>query len=602
MRQASTTWWTKAVQNRMIALIMAMVVIVPFLASPATAYNSSRGAAALVIEVFGLALLVTLVWRARYQITSSDVVTFLKTGANTPVLLFLLLVCASAIFSPQRGFSLQEALRIGCGALVYFVVAYQFRRSEHITRLVDILTWVAIGAAFISCVEFGSTADEQQYATGLFGDHQLLGSFMMILLPLVGVTAITERAPTRKLIAQVATVLTVVALLLSHSRSAWIGSAVGMTALGILALVLNSNRGKYSHRKHEAVLPLGLLAVAIGFFFLVSPQAASIVDRAQTLTHARTTRGWQYRERMWMGALQMVKEHPLTGVGVGLFPYREQQFTNSGAPIYSIRNAQNGDLKRPSLSEQAHNSYLQTAAELGLPGLLLFIAIPLSFLIFGVIRVRTMDEGIRRTVLLSAIGAVVAFVVDAAGSPAWQLGQVSLFFWVILGLGVGSLRPRSKHYTPRSEEVTPEVSPYQRFARFASVAGAIGGLALLPSVNYACQTDYTDPTGATLTPKDATISVGLKGTAGTFETYTLQVTFSGTGNQLFDVTDCAATTFTANPGTPEFQWTPTKNVYQAGPKKGDIGTTNITGSFTQNGVTVSDTTTLTVQLPTIGGP
>ena len=193
MRHSSVTWWTRALQNRMIALIMAMVVIVPFFATPAAASSSSRGAAALVIEIFGLLLLVTLCWRARYNIAGSDVVTFLKTGANAPALLFLLLVFGSVAFSPQKGFSIQEALRIGCGVLVYFVIAYQFRRSEHIARLVDILIWTAIGASLISFIEYGSTSDEQQYAVGLFGDHQLFGSFLMLLLPIVGVAAITDR-------------------------------------------------------------------------------------------------------------------------------------------------------------------------------------------------------------------------------------------------------------------------------------------------------------------------------------------------------------------------------------------------------------------------
>src|SRR6476646_222238 len=90
---SSTSWWTKAVQNRMIALVMAMVVVVPFLATPME--GGSRGVAALIIEVFALLLMVALLWRSRYDFSREDVIKFFKTGANTPALLFLLLILGS---------------------------------------------------------------------------------------------------------------------------------------------------------------------------------------------------------------------------------------------------------------------------------------------------------------------------------------------------------------------------------------------------------------------------------------------------------------------------------------------------------------------------
>jgi len=38
---------------------------------------------------------------------------------------------------------------------------------------------------------------------------------------------------------------------------------------------------------------------------------------------------------------------------------------------------------------------------------------------------------------------VIGFIVDAIGNPAWQFAQVSMFLWLVLGLGVACMRPRT---------------------------------------------------------------------------------------------------------------------------------------------------------------
>jgi hypothetical protein len=296
-------------------LVLAMVIIVPFVATPAD--NGSRGMAALAFEGMSILLLGFLLWKARWKNSKEDIVNFFKTSANLPVLLFLGLSIVSAMFSPHKAYSIQEVLRLGAGVLVYFTVAYHFRRSEQLMKLVDVLMFVAIGSACIGFAQYGLGAEEQRLATGVFGDHQLYGSFMAILLPMVGVVAISERDPNRQLIAQIAAVLTTAALLLSYSRSAWIGCAGGLTALGLLALYMATRKNqKLSGRKHEVILPLMMLVVSVGFFLLISPNTGGFMKRASTLGNASAEQGWQYRQQAWHGAEMMIKERPLLSVEI----------------------------------------------------------------------------------------------------------------------------------------------------------------------------------------------------------------------------------------------------------------------------------------------
>jgi hypothetical protein len=385
--------------------------------------------------------------------------------------------------------------------------------------------------------------------------------------------------------------MSIVALLLAQSRSAWIGTAAGVTVLGVIFLWTASKRRHFVQRKHEIVMPAMLLVVALGFFFLVSPEAGNIGNRIQSTVNAHSS-AVEYRAQLAAGAIKMIKDRPIVGQGVGLYSLYQERYTNSGMMSWMLHDKQ-GNYVRPSMGEMAHDLYLQTAAELGIPGAIVFFCIPLFFLAGGLRKVSTMDAGIRRSVMLAAIASTVAFAVDAAGSPSWQYGQVSLFFWIVLGLGVGSLRPRNKHYSSALEiDEKAEIrtmTPALGFMRGAAVlAGITLAIVMLPSLVYAGGNTYGTPEHADIEPKNQTIFSFQS------ETYSLTVTFSS--GAVVDVTqDVPQTVFSVSVPHQGSLGTPATNndTYTAslGPE-----VVTITGTYTQTGSPpVSDSTPLNVE-------
>src|SRR3712207_9154605 len=67
-----------------------------------------RSIAALTYEAFALVLLTVLIWRGRWDLRRENVVTFLRTGANVPLLLFLALATLSCALSPNQILGVQE--------------------------------------------------------------------------------------------------------------------------------------------------------------------------------------------------------------------------------------------------------------------------------------------------------------------------------------------------------------------------------------------------------------------------------------------------------------------------------------------------------------
>lgn len=71
------------------------------------------------------------------------------------------------------------------------------------------------------------------------------------------------------------------------------------------------------------------------------------------------------RLKIWEQTLRMIKDHPITGVGIGNFEYSTQRYR---FPI----DREMGRYGR--VYRDAHNSYLQVAAEIGLPGAAFLLA------------------------------------------------------------------------------------------------------------------------------------------------------------------------------------------------------------------------------------
>ena len=496
------SWLGQALHNKIIAVVLTMIIAVPLLAAPAD--YSLTGIAALTLETFALVLMAMLLWRSKWDLRPQQLSTFAKTSANVPLLLLLGWVALSAFLSPYKIFSIQYLLQIGAGAMLYFAVTYQFRQSKHLSMLADVLLGLAMVVAIGGLA--GYQFFDQARASGFFGNYQPLASLTMLLLPIVAALAIGDKKTKRQIVAQITLVLMVGCLLLTQVRSAWMGSITGLLMLALLASRVSERVEEKSlrrqskaagaglswkTRKDQFVLPALLAVLAMGFVVTMNAQNGAVVQRASTLSQLGTDHSWQARVGdSWQGALQMIEQRPLTGWGAGLFPFYQHQFTHQGTAIDP-----SGTGVRISMFEQAHNFYLQTAAELGLIGLGLMLAVLICFWTAAWRRIPTMEAGIRRTLLMAATAASVGFAFDAVSSPSWQYAQTSMFLWLVLGIGTSCLRPRLRHEANEAETAQLMTRRATWVARPAAVGLFLLFTTLLPTA-YSSAQDIYPPTGS----------------------------------------------------------------------------------------------------------
>jgi hypothetical protein len=211
-----------------------------------------------------------------------------------------------------------------------------------------------------------------------------------------------------------------------------VAAVAALLALGALAWRTAPPRLTGARRSYLAALPLIGTCAALAGFLVLSGAMPAISARVASLLRARDDADFVWRIQMGQASQELIRARALFGWGIGTFPL-EQSRTFPGALPRSVLRREG-----PSLSEEAHNEYLQTAVELGITGLGLHLWMLAAFFATGLRALRRRGAGFRRLVLMGCLAAVVGQAVDALANPAWRFADVSLLFWLMMGLGMAA--------------------------------------------------------------------------------------------------------------------------------------------------------------------
>ena len=247
-------------------------------------------------------------------------------------------------------------------------------------------------------------------------------------------------------------------------RSAWIGATavlaaslwINGTRVALLAAVLVlAGTTVWFARGRLQWRALGYPAI-IGFVVLATGLAGTTYYRFNTSWDQDTAlSAVDYRFMFNETALRMFASAPAFGVGIDQYYLRSEQF----APEALLP-----DFPRVP----AHNPFLQTAAELGVVGL-----IPFTWMIAAALwaALRAVRVRARDPVLFGTLAGLTAFLITSASSGHPLLIEVTAYpFWITLGLAAG-LAARAPAGKLRAE--TAATFPGARWARPCIVVGLL---------------------------------------------------------------------------------------------------------------------------------
>jgi O-antigen ligase len=197
--------------------------------------------------------------------------------------------------------------------------------------------------------------------------------------------------------------LLIAALVMTHTRGAWIGFAAGA------ALILGC-------RQKRLLLALPVVAVAV---FLAAPEAVRVRIRSIIDPQDVTARERLY---MWGSGVQIVRDHPWTGVGINGVKSVYQAYKHPNA----VRD------QRPHL----HSNLFQIAAERGLIGVACWLWIWVAFYgqAWTIFRVRGPDTPRASALVVGSLASITGFHVAGLFEFTFGDSEVIMLVYFLMAL------------------------------------------------------------------------------------------------------------------------------------------------------------------------
>jgi hypothetical protein len=384
-----------------------------------------------ILPFAGLAL-AGLVWGCRWIDRGRPSISTHLDGANV-ILAGMTLVGLAVSVDPALSSS--KVWGLALGFIVFYAVANGLRGQDRIIqggRLLGGLALLLAVASFfgtdwgsVRLVDLPALYDRLPTlirgvpgsgvprASDLFHPRQV-GAMMGLCLP-VFAALLWGRGSRLRLAALLVCLVTGSVMLLTQSAQAILGAAVGVA----LALIW---------RWRWALLLIPLVAVAAGW------GAAQVgPDRLRNTFFSEDNAigiAVVLRLDMWSRALAMLGDRPLTGIGINTFPTIQSAFY----PGYAI-----------GPEPHAHNQYLQTALDLGVPGLFAWVWLIGAFYVavWRRLSVRTPagDDPTYRALMAGLACGVTSFLIHGL-FDAVTLGAKPIFLlWAMFGLVSASPQP-----------------------------------------------------------------------------------------------------------------------------------------------------------------
>ena len=345
-----------------------------------------------------------------------------KTKVDMPIVLFSIIIIISTITSISPVDSLRDlALHIG-GLCFLFVMINSVNKRQDFNIIVTVLVFSATLVALYGLYQFvvGVEVDKAWLDVknnpgittrvySVFNNPNILAEYLVMIIPLSVSLFWYSKKLSKKIIFLGTTLIMVLALVLTSSRGGWIGFA--FSALVFILLI-------------EKRLLLTLIPITIGGLFLLPD---SIINRIMSIANLSDSSN-AYRITMWEITSEIIRDYWVAGVGFGHLPFKQTFETYI----------------RTMPTFHAHNTYLETAAEMGIPGLLAFLLFLFVLFKYGIKELVKQDDKYIRVMSAGVLSGLAGVLFHGLVENILYLPRIIFTFWIMVSLVLTMLRIRKQ--------------------------------------------------------------------------------------------------------------------------------------------------------------
>ncbi|WP_366924537.1 O-antigen ligase family protein [Metallumcola ferriviriculae] len=250
--------------------------------------------------------------------------------------------------------SMRDFLWLLNSGLVFYIVSHADLKEDEVIR---IFRTACYGAALIAVMSIWQhyVLHQRTYFTLHNANH--LAGYLIFYLPILIGFKYGKRVDQRFFWGILATVVST-ALVVTYTRGGWIAAIISLVVMAVMK---------------DKKLLIFLIIYIMAYTWLFTPvgnrdifvtNGMAVGDRALSILKEHETANGQYRIQLWLTALQMFRDNPMDGVGIG-------NYYN----LHDIYLAKYPYLDRGRPARNPHSSFLKILAETGIIGFALFMGL-----------------------------------------------------------------------------------------------------------------------------------------------------------------------------------------------------------------------------------
>jgi len=335
--------------------------------------------------------------------------------------LFTVVSAASALWSVSLYWTFRATAWACLAAVFYALAAERCRNRKFMARGLASIAITGVAVAALSVLQlagpgqllFPRFAGNPQIMYSTFGNDSIVAGYLVVAGPLLVAYVLVESRRRMAAAAMGATLLVTYTLLALQTRGAWI--ALVLAAVCVLGTLVFTDRRALAGK---ALRPLAITVCALVVFAVVQATVLGTATGGTTLiervrsTFDRSQPGVADRVKMALAAGHIIMDHPVAGTGAGTFGFLAPRYQGE---VYEEHDAAAMFIPSQEHPFSVHNEYVQTVAEMGLPGLVAMLVLLVSGAgaVTRVWRLSGMDNPDRDLLVCGGTGTILAVAVLA---------------------------------------------------------------------------------------------------------------------------------------------------------------------------------------------
>lgn len=337
-------------------------------------------------------------------------------------ILFSIISCISTFSSVNPGAGMFETARQFVMLVLLGLCLLLFiKEPDAVTKVCKAIAVAAILQSLVGILQFYEVAfteipgAEGAEPFGLMANRNLFGSAQMLVIPFVLYLIYTGNKFWRA-VCIISFILLSYSLILSQTRSAWLGTmAILLTSLVLAIVIIRKNIKKWLLNYTIAIViiaGIGILAVVTDkegkLSSSIKERMGSIIGYTQKTENAdsmaiNVASNASERFKIWKKTVLLIKDHPLLGVGNGNWKLKIPEYGTEGTAWESGK----------VVPDRPHNVYLQVTAETGITGAIFYFGMWVLIAICGLLSLKKGGDDTLNWLNITMLSGIVALGVDA---------------------------------------------------------------------------------------------------------------------------------------------------------------------------------------------